>query len=302
MIYPGVILLSVIITLAANAQSPLPPPLIEGQPREGMRTPNVAPTFPGNGDQVYLVYWRGNPMQLEAIRRLVPTAVIQQYQGETVIQAGIYPDELTAFEQAERLRQRGYPFEVGRTSLVNDGGRVRGQFPPLPPGNFPGGTVEYWVFVNGNSPLLLQQIQQVVPDAFTTEIDGRRAIQAGAFREEGNARERLNQLRSRGIFAEVVTMSGGRVAAAPAGVPAVAERTGITDRGYYVVIPGSDATIDAIANRVRQIVPNANAIARRSRRGSHVAIGPYPHRSKATEISLVLQNAGLTNARVYFGR
>jgi hypothetical protein len=75
------------------------------------------------------------------------------------------------------------------------------------------------------------------------------------------------------------------------------------NQGYYVVIPSSPENATLIANRVRQIIPNSvNVTAKRSRRGMHVAVGPYANRSEAAEMMSFLHNSGLNNARVYFGR
>jgi len=200
-------------------------------------------------------------------------------------------------------------------------------FPPPPPSNaiptIPGNLNQpyvapsaypYKVVVNGNSPLLLEQVQRVVPDAFVRQMVGRTVIQAGAFRLNSSAQERVSLLRSRGILAEVTrqgeTLAGGQTYPAPA-YPTPTPPTNainpnpavVLDKGYYVVIPGSQDNVAVIANQVRQIIPNSvNVMAKRSRRGMHVAVGPYANRSEAAEVMSFLHNSGLNNARVYFGR
>ncbi|MDJ1178292.1 hypothetical protein PJF56_05405 [Roseofilum sp. BLCC_M91] len=201
-------------------------------------------------------------------------------------------------------------------------------FPPPPPSNalprIPGNPnppyvnpsfYPYVVVVNGNSPLLLEQVQRIVPDAFVRQMGGRTVIQAGAFQFNGSAQERLSELRSRGILAEVVTRQGETLAGGstypaptyptptPPANPINPNPAGVWDKGYYVVIPSSQDNVTVIANRVRQIVPNTvSVMAKRSRRGMHVAVGPYANRSEAAEMMLFLHNSGLNNARVYFGR
>ena len=64
-------------------------------------------------------------------------------------------------------------------------------------------TQRYLVFVNGNSPLLLAQIQQVEPGAFRREHEGRTVIQTGLFLQQQNAEQQLAQLASQGIGAEI---------------------------------------------------------------------------------------------------
>ncbi|MDJ1185806.1 hypothetical protein [Roseofilum casamattae] len=300
------------ITTIARAQTVLPPPLIEGQPRQRVVVPPDLPAFPVTPDRGYLVYVRASDRRtLRRIRRLVPETSLEQYQGERVIKVGVYPDRFSATEIAERLSQRGFPTEIASLAPAIPAALV----PPPPPGfAFPTapGAIEYWVFVNGNSPFLLEQVQQVVPDAFVTQTNGRPIIQAGAFAAEGNARERLQLLRSRGILAEIATIPGAAPATFDlplASVPPFdSQLSGNSSQvvrsqtGYYVIIPSSEEKIRAIANRVQQTIPNTATITpRRFRRGSHVAVGPYPNRNQAEEVRLVLFNSGLTNARVYFG-
>ena len=300
--------------IAARAQPlVLPPPLIEGQPRQRVVVPGNETTFPLNQSSGYLVYVRGSDRRtLRRIRRLVPGTSLGQYQGERAIRVGIYPDRFSATEIAERLSQRGFPAEISSLAPAIPAALA----PPPPPAlGLPAapGAVEYWVFVNGNSPLLLQQVQQVVPDAFVTETNGRPIIQAGAFVTEGNARDRLQLLRSRGVLAEIATIPGAAPTAFDAPFPRAPQfdpplsgnnsQVVRSQTGYYVIIPSSEEKIRAIANRVQQAIPNTATITpRRFRRGSHVAVGPYPERNQAEEVRLVLFNSGLTNARVYFGR
>ncbi|MBP0014528.1 MAG: SPOR domain-containing protein [Roseofilum sp. SBFL] len=173
----------------------------------------------------------------------------------------------------------------------------------------------YRVWVNGNSPLLLEQVKQLVPDAFIRQIGSRTVIQAGAFVSEFQAQERLSLLRSRGILAEVVSLQGDTLAGGPNYLPPNyptpvtpantinPNPVPVAGKGYYVVIPSPQDDANLVANRVRQIIPNTvNVVAKRSRRGMHVAVGPYANRSEAAEIMSLLQNSGLSNARVYFGR
>ncbi len=62
----------------------------------------------------------------------------------------------------------------------------------------------YMVVVNGDSPLLLSQVQQVEPAAQLQQYKGRAVIQAGVFREEQGAVQQVQALTTQGIAADVV--------------------------------------------------------------------------------------------------
>jgi hypothetical protein len=62
----------------------------------------------------------------------------------------------------------------------------------------------YVVVVDGNSPLLLSQVQQVEPSASLVPFDDQQLIQAGAFASEAEAIEQVRQLAGRGIGARIV--------------------------------------------------------------------------------------------------
>jgi hypothetical protein len=48
-----------------------------------------------------------NATQLEQIKQMVPTAYIRQYQGKSVIQAGVFSQELNAVVLAQKLQSQG---------------------------------------------------------------------------------------------------------------------------------------------------------------------------------------------------
>ncbi len=86
----------------------------------------------------------------------------------------------------------------------------------------------YAVIVNGNSPLLLDQIRLVEPSAFVVAVQGRSAIQAGTFNRWDAAQARVQQLGQLGVGAAVLTIQGpasgafpvvGGGSFGPAGVP-----------------------------------------------------------------------------------
>lgn len=90
-------------------------------------------------------------------------------------------------------------------------------FPPADLSNFPAppaatsaapaapGTASpeelYMVFVNGNSPLLLEQVRQVQPDALIQEYQGQPIILVGAYDNLALADEQINALAANGVSA-----------------------------------------------------------------------------------------------------
>jgi hypothetical protein len=65
----------------------------------------------------------------------------------------------------------------------------------------------YLVLVNGDSPLLLEQVRKVESGAFLQNYDGRRVIQAGSFVEPNRAQQQQQRLESQGIGAEVIAIT-----------------------------------------------------------------------------------------------
>lgn len=66
----------------------------------------------------------------------------------------------------------------------------------------------YAVFVNGDSPLLLEQVRKVESGAFLQDREGRRVIQAGIFSDSSRATQQAAALEAEGIGAEVVSVQG----------------------------------------------------------------------------------------------
>ncbi|MDJ0705830.1 MAG: hypothetical protein QNJ46_21390 [Leptolyngbyaceae cyanobacterium MO_188.B28] len=122
--------------------------------------------------------------------------------------------------------------EMPRTEAVS----IAQVFDALPPppseGGFPASlpaevfSQRYLVFVNGDSPLLLEQVQRVEPGAFRRKHEGRTVIQAGLFSLPQNAQQQRAQLASQGIGAEIEEVE---VAVAPPAAvgPPVAQPTSL---------------------------------------------------------------------------
>jgi hypothetical protein len=183
----------------------------------------------------------------------------------------------------------------------------------------------YLVYVNGDSPLLLDQVRRVESNAFLQNYGGQPVIQAGLFAEADSAEQRAAALASQGIGAEVVAVSSRAIAApqivsaaptaaAPFTLPPptllpstsidqqlnfgqpldLAQSSGCAEtagNSYYVVIPGSTNNIAAIEDYVAslggQLVPDSECTIRDQTRplGRHLRVGPFDDRSAANRWS-----------------
>lgn len=83
---------------------------------------------------------------------------------------------------------------------------------------------QYLIYVNDTSDAVLSQVRQVEPTAFRTTFQGRSVIQAGRFNMTGNAQQRITDLGTLGVTAEMA-----QVAAA---VPYYAPTTAMPNNVY----------------------------------------------------------------------
>ncbi|WP_250121597.1 SPOR domain-containing protein [Chroococcidiopsis sp. CCMEE 29] len=152
----------------------------------------------------------------------------------------------------------------------------------------------YLVYVNDNTSLTLQEVQQLEPTAYVRQYKGRSVIQAGVFNKRDNAQQRAKELESRGIEARIVSLSTG-------------QETDFridNSKSYFVVIPARKEDIPAIEDQVSRLGMNAKVTVSQTEepRGSHVRVGPFPERGQAERCNRRLRDSGLRNARVYYGR
>uniref|UniRef100_A0A8J6ZSC9 SPOR domain-containing protein n=1 Tax=Desmonostoc muscorum LEGE 12446 TaxID=1828758 RepID=A0A8J6ZSC9_DESMC len=175
----------------------------------------------------------------------------------------------------------------------------------------------YLVFVDGSDFQTLQQIRQLEPSAYIREYQGRNVIQSGVFTRVSNAQQRVNELRSRGIYGtRIIGFANGREIGSIDGdnrrfsgdrnngnIPKQTSR-------YYVAIPTTSEQLPAIAAQVRQNLArfsqdlgrSGGVLERRQPRGPHVAVGPFADRLQAQEWNKYLRNIGYGDARVYYGK
>jgi hypothetical protein len=150
---------------------------------------------------------------------------------------------------------------------------------------------QYRVFVNGDSPLLLQEVRRVESGAFIQRLDGRRVIQVGVFRTEANAQQQVAKLAAQGISSQIAVGGTGL----PIG--------GNSARGYYVVVPGSRSTLPELRARAIRLGVQQNSIQLRDRPlGPHVAIGPFSQIGEAETMQRYLRDKGSLDTRVFFDR
>jgi hypothetical protein len=196
---------------------------------------------------------------------------------------------------------------------------------------------QYLVYVNGDSPLLLDQVRRVASDAFVQRYDGQQVIQAGLFAGEASAQQQAAVLAAQGIGAEVAAVSQPDIPAAPPatiaanqtmsaqalplvpvdrtidGQPPLSQfapndaiRVAQASR-YYVVIPGRASDLGSIADLVtllgQDLIDNSERSIqeRRSPLGPHVLVGPFVNRRAASRWNRYLRDFGL-DARVYYDR
>ncbi|MBD2099012.1 SPOR domain-containing protein [Trichocoleus sp. FACHB-591] len=152
----------------------------------------------------------------------------------------------------------------------------------------------YLVFVNGNSPLMLDQVRRVEPEAFRKEYRGRTVIQVGQFIDQSNARRRAEALQDQGIRAEVAQVSGSGSGNSASAKP----------KGYYVVVPAGNRELAAIRDQVKRLAGDlrVNVIPREKPRGQHIAVGPFTNWDAANSWNRYVKDFGINNARVYYGR
>ncbi len=171
----------------------------------------------------------------------------------------------------------------------------------------------YVVYVNGNSPLLLQEVRKTVASAFLVQYQGRQVIQVGTFGENSNAQRQVSTLATQGIQADILTTNTqlsvpnpmGTVPEPPAvssSVPSTRPNALEANARYLVIIPAKTEDFSALTAEAIQLGIRADAIHSRSTPfGPHLEIGPFAQRMEAEEVNRYLRKRGL-DARVFFNR
>lgn len=169
----------------------------------------------------------------------------------------------------------------------------------------------YIVYVNGNSPLLLQEVRKTVASAFLVQYQGRQVIQVGTFGDSSNAQRQVSTLATQGIQADILTANTQLSAPNPMGTvpeprpaPSSPTQPNALDSNarYLVIIPAKTEDFPALTAEAIQLGIRADAIqSRPAPYGPHLEIGPFAQRAEAEEVNRYLRKRGL-DARVFFNR
>jgi hypothetical protein len=160
----------------------------------------------------------------------------------------------------------------------------------------------YTVLINGDSPYLLQLVQQIEPIATVQDYKGQRVIQAGVFGLEQDARQRVSILQQQGVNAQVVPVALGNqtpmalrtVAPAPVSQPRTSH--------FEVVVPTGTENFGIVTNKLMSMGVKPEAIqAKQVPLGPHVSVGPFNEVDEARRVSSYLRTGGL-DARVYYAK
>ncbi|NJP09978.1 MAG: hypothetical protein HC866_11260 [Leptolyngbyaceae cyanobacterium RU_5_1] len=167
----------------------------------------------------------------------------------------------------------------------------------------------YQVVVNGDSPYLLQRIQQIDPSASIQDYQGRRMIQVGTFMSELDAQQRVAALAQLGIGAQAIAVSAGPVnnlgyagqstigMATPTAIPNLANGP-----HFQVVVPTRPEEFGMITGKMMSMGVKPEAIkAKRAPLGPHLSVGPFAKEDEAESVSRYLRTGGM-DARVYYAK
>jgi hypothetical protein len=264
------------ISIAQTVVDGLPPAPPQGVPPESnLQTPDVwvpdaRDDRPIESAARYLVLVNGSSAQLlNQVRRIESSAFIQEYQGNRVIQIGLFNDIDNAQDQVDLLAAEGINAEIWQVSgaqatnpRLNAGGTAAAIPAPdlVPVAPIPAGIP---IPVPAPAPAAAFSFQQT-PAASPRPLVANAAAPSEISQDMGRS-------------------EGG-------------ERT-----PYYVVIPGNSEAMPEIANQVIRLGEGyaiASMVEEAERPlGGHVRVGPFTSRRSAARWSRYFRNFGM-DARV----
>jgi hypothetical protein len=268
--------------LAQEIVDGLPPaPPTFAIPELNLEPPSAAPNVePPPQAERYLVFVNGaTPDLLAQVRRIESGAFVQEHQGKSIIQVGLFNELIYAQQQVEILADAGISAEVLGVSgaeatepHLNAGGTAASVPAPdlLPVAPIPAAPAPVAVSIPASTAFSFRETSTATPPQFVQSS-------AGASATEG----RQNQV------SQSSEQSGG-------------EKT-----PYYVVIPGNSATLSEIANQVIRLGEGygiANVVEEAERPlGQHVRVGPFTSRRSAAHWSRYFRTFGM-DARIDYRR
>ena len=153
--------------------------------------------------------------------------------------------------------------------------------------------------MDGNTALLLAQVQRIEPQAFIRAGEG--FIQAGSFSTEENARQRVRELEEYGLSARMVKIEAKTTPQIePKENEVEPKEREAKKSGYFVVIPSSIVDLPAIVAIARDSgIERQKINENHFSLGRHVAVGPFDSRADADRWTGYFRSYGM-DARVYF--
>lgn len=153
-----------------------------------------------------------------------------------------------------------------------------------------GNAARYVVYVNGDSPYLVQQVQTVDSRAFVQQYQGRSVIQVGTYSDEASAQQQVETLRAQGITAEI-------------GYNNVPSPPTASQASYYkVVVPAPQAELPNLVQQAMRLGIRQESVQMKDApRGWHLEIGPFSDYKEAKEVDQYLRRGGM-DSRVFYSQ
>lgn len=179
-------------------------------PPSSFNQPNL-PSLVNPASERYLVYVNSDsPLMLAQVKRVEPGAFRQQYAGQTVIQSGLFYDQVKAQQRLRDLRLQGIGADIATLSAGQEATTMTvAQRPPLSEPPIGAANNAYFVIVPGNLndlSAIARQIRRLgVPATaiFSREIPLGPHVAVGPYPARGLADRWSNYLRDFGLDARV---------------------------------------------------------------------------------------------------
>jgi N-acetylmuramoyl-L-alanine amidase len=133
----------------------------------------------------------------QRVRAIAPDAFRTTFNGQTVMQAGLFRDQATA----EALK-RSFDQQNLRASIIVAPGTAAPPSQPSPPR-----AMMYRVIVPAGTAAVEQRVRVIAPDAFRTTFNGQTVMQAGLFRDQATAATLQQSLNRQNLQASIVPVA-----------------------------------------------------------------------------------------------